>query len=102
MPPAGRSRNVTPGELPPARGFSHATVAGDTVWIGGQIGADATGKVVEPGDIVAQYARAIQKVAIAPPASGCEPAGTAKLTYYVTHLKAHPDNPTAPRAAYSP
>src|SRR5438094_502877 len=55
-----RTRNVNPPELAPARGFSHATVAGDTVWIGGQIGSDPTGKVVEKGDVVAQFARAMR------------------------------------------
>jgi len=100
MQPSGRPRNVNPDELAPARGFSHATVAGDTVWIGGQIGSDATGKVAEPGDIVAQYARAIQNVAIALRASGCEPADTVKLTYYVTDIKAYRDNRSALGAAY--
>src|SRR5438270_12750562 len=100
MQPAGRPRNINPDELAPARGFSQATVAGDTVWIGGQIGSDATGKVVEPGDIVAQYARAIHNVAIALRASGCEPADTVKLTYYVTDIKAYRDNRSALGAAY--
>src|SRR5689334_25367745 len=84
MQPGGRPRNVNPGELAPARGFSHATVAGDTVWIGGQVGSDASGKIVEPGDIVSQYARAIHNVAIALRAAGCEPEDAVKLTYYVT------------------
>ena len=46
MQSAGRPRNVNPRELGPARGFSHATVAGDTVWLGGQIGSDASGRIV--------------------------------------------------------
>ena len=100
MPPAGRPRNVNPGELAPARGFSHATVAGDTVWIGGQIGSDATGKIVEPRDFPSQYARAIQNVAIALRAAGCEPEDTVKLTYYVTDIQAYRDNRGAIGAAY--
>jgi enamine deaminase RidA (YjgF/YER057c/UK114 family) len=100
MQPAGRPHNVNPAELAPARGFSHATVAGDTVWIGGQIGSDATGKIVEPGDIVSQYSRAIQNVAIALRAAGCEPEDTVKLTYYVTDIQAYRDNRGALGAAY--
>jgi enamine deaminase RidA (YjgF/YER057c/UK114 family) len=92
--------NVNPEELAPPRGFSHATVAGDTVWVGGQIGSDATGKVVEPGDMVAQYARAIQNVAIALRAAGCEPEDAVKLTYYVTDIQAYRDNRGAIGAAY--
>src|SRR5438445_71707 len=86
MQSAGRPRNVNPDGLAPARGFSHATVAGDTVWIGGQVGSDQTGKVVEPGDVVAQFGRAIRNVAVALRAAGCGPEDTVKLTYYVTDL----------------
>ena len=100
MQPAGRSRNINPDELPPARGYSHATVAGDTVWIGGQIGSDATGRVVEPGDIVAQYGRAIRNVAIALRAAGFTPDDTVKLTYYVTDMKAYRDSRPGLGSAY--
>jgi enamine deaminase RidA (YjgF/YER057c/UK114 family) len=92
--------NVNPDELAPPRGFSHATVAGDTVWVGGQIGSDASGQVVEPGDMVAQYTRAIRNVAIALRAAGCEPADTVKLTYYVTDISAYRENRKALGAAY--
>jgi enamine deaminase RidA (YjgF/YER057c/UK114 family) len=100
MQPAGRPRNINPEELAPARGFSHATIAGDTVWIGGQIGSDANGKIVEPGDVVAQFARAIENVAIALRAAGCVPEDTVKLTYYVIDLKLYKENLPAIGAAY--
>jgi enamine deaminase RidA (YjgF/YER057c/UK114 family) len=100
MQPAGPSRNVNPEGLAPARGFSHATVAGDTVWVGGQVGSDATGQIVEPGDIVAQYGRAIQNVAAALRAAGFTPEDTVKLTYYVTDIQAYRDNRTGLGAAY--
>jgi enamine deaminase RidA (YjgF/YER057c/UK114 family) len=100
MQPAGPPRNVNPEELAPARGFSHATVAGDTVWVGGQVGSDATGQIVEPGDIVAQYGRAIQNVAAALRAAGFAPEDTVKLTYYVTDIQAYRDNRSALGASY--
>jgi enamine deaminase RidA (YjgF/YER057c/UK114 family) len=100
MQPAGRSRNVNPEELAPARGFSHATVAGDTVWVGGQVGSDASGRIVEPDDIVAQYGRAIHNVAVALRAAGFAPEDTVKLTYYVTDIQAYRDNRKALGAAY--
>jgi len=93
-------RNVNPEELGPARGFSHATVAGDTVWLGGQIGSDATGKVVEPGDLVAQFTRAVRNVAIALRAAGCAPEDTVKLTYYVTGLDHYRSELAAIGSAY--
>ncbi len=100
MQRAGRPQNINPEELAPARGFSHVTVAGDTVWLGGQIGSDATGTVVEPGDVVAQFARAIGNVSIALRAAGCSPSDTVKLTYYVTDLKLYRENLAAIGPAY--
>jgi enamine deaminase RidA (YjgF/YER057c/UK114 family) len=100
MQPAKPSRNVNPEELAPARGFSHATVAGGFVWLGGQIGSDVTGKVPEPGDVVAQFTRAISNVSIALRAVGSVPADTVKLTYYVTDLKTYKDNLRAIGSAY--
>jgi enamine deaminase RidA (YjgF/YER057c/UK114 family) len=91
---------VNPEELAPARGYSHATVAGDTVWIGGQVGSDATGRIVEPGDFVAQYGRAMHNVAVALRAAGFAPEDTVKLTYYVTDMQAYKDNRSALGAAY--
>ena len=86
MQPEDRPRNINPDELAPARGFSHATIAGGTVWIGGQVGSDASGKIVEPGDVVAQFGRAIRNLATALRAAGAAPEDTVKLTYYVTRL----------------
>ncbi len=85
-------RNVNPEELGPARGFAHTTGAGDTVWVGGQVGSDATGSIVEPGNMVAQFERAIRNVATALRAAGCSPEDTVKLTYYVTSVDAYRDN----------
>ncbi len=100
MKPANLPRNVNPEDLGPARGFSHATVAGGFVWLSGQIGSDATGKVPEPGDMVAQYARAVRNISIALRAVGSAPADIVKLTYYVTDLKAYKDNLRAIGSAY--
>ena len=100
MQPVDPPRNVNPEELGPARGFSHATVAGGLVWLGGQIGSDVTGKVPEPGDVVAQFTRAIRNVSIALRAVGSVPADTVKLTYYVTDLKTYKDNLRAIGSAY--
>ncbi len=100
MQSAGPPRNVNPEELGPAKGFAHATVAGDSVWIGGQIGSDASGRVVEPGDLVAQFARAIRNVGIALRAAGCGPEDTVKLTYYVTDLDIYRANLGVIGAAY--
>jgi enamine deaminase RidA (YjgF/YER057c/UK114 family) len=70
------------------------------VWLGGQIGSDASGKVPEPGDIRAQFARAVRNDSIALRAVGSAPADTVKLTYYVTDLRAYKENLGAIGSAY--
>ena len=100
MQSAGPPRHINPEELGPARGFAHVTVAGDLVWLGGQIGCDSTGKVLAPGDVVAQFARAIGNVAIALDAAGCKPFDTVKLTYYVTDVNTYRQNLKAIGSAY--
>jgi enamine deaminase RidA (YjgF/YER057c/UK114 family) len=100
MQPVDIPRNFNPEELAPAKGFSHATVAGGLVWLGGQIGSDSTGKVLEPGDIVAQFKRAAGNVSIALRAAGSAPKDTVKLTYFVTDLKAYKANLRAIGSAY--
>jgi enamine deaminase RidA (YjgF/YER057c/UK114 family) len=82
----GAPRNINPPQLAPARGFSHVTVVGETVWIGGQAGSDLTGNIVEPGNVVAQFARSMRNLATALAAAGCKPEDTVKITYYVTDL----------------
>ena len=99
MQEGDRPRNVNPEGLAPARGFSHATIAGDTVWTGGQIGSDATGKVVE-GGVIPQFEKAIRNLATALHAAGCAPEDTVKLTYYVTRLDEYRQNLPALGAAY--
>jgi enamine deaminase RidA (YjgF/YER057c/UK114 family) len=81
--------NVNPPELGPARGFSHATVAGGFVWLGGQIGSDADGVVQMRRDVGAQFRVAIRNVATALAACGCAPSDVVKLTYYVTDVPAY-------------
>lgn len=80
---------VNPPELGPPVGFSHAARAGELVFTGGQIGCDASGRIVAPGVLVAQFARAIANVATALRAAGCRPQDAVKLTYFVTDVSAY-------------
>ena len=100
MTAGDRPTNLKPKGLGPARGFSHVTVAGGTVWVAGQIGSDDSGAIVEPADVVAQFGRAIRNVAAALEAAGCKPEDTVKLTYYVTDMKAYRENRSGLGAAY--
>src|SRR5919204_548546 len=85
--------HVNPPRLGPARGFSHATRAGDLLWTGGQTGSDESGRIVAPGDLVAQFAQAVRNVGIALEAAGCRPEDAVKLTYYVTDVAGDRANP---------
>jgi enamine deaminase RidA (YjgF/YER057c/UK114 family) len=78
-----------PEELGPHPGFSHAASAAGLVFVSGQIGADAGGRVVSPGEIVAQFTQAIRNVATALAAAGAGPEHALKLTYFVTDREAY-------------
>jgi enamine deaminase RidA (YjgF/YER057c/UK114 family) len=84
-----RVRLVNPPGLAPAVGFSHAAIAGGWIFLGGQIGSDASGAVLHPGDIVAQFGQAIRNVVEALAAARCSPEDVVKLTYYVTDAAAY-------------
>jgi enamine deaminase RidA (YjgF/YER057c/UK114 family) len=87
-------------ELGPAAGFSHVAAAGDLVVLGGQVGCDSSGRVVEPGDLVAQFRRAIRNVGTALRAAGSTPERALKLTYFVTDVEAYRANLGAIGTAY--
>ena len=89
-----------PEELGPPVGFSHAAAAGELVVLGGQIGCDSSGRVLAPGDIAAQFARAIENVATALRAAVSSPEQAVKLTYFVTDVAAYRANLKAIGAAY--
>lgn len=89
-----------PPELGPPIGFSHAAAAGGIVVLGGQVGCDASGRIIAPGDLVAQFAVAIRNVAIALRAAGSAPERAIKLTYFVTDAGAYRANLKPIGAAY--
>jgi enamine deaminase RidA (YjgF/YER057c/UK114 family) len=78
-----------PAELPAPAGYAHASSAGDLVFIGGQVGCDASGRIQEPSDVAAQFARAIANVGVALKAAGCRADDVIKLTYLVTDVAAY-------------
>ena len=80
---------INPSRLSSPVGFSHVAEAAGWVWLGGQIGADASGRVENPADIAVQFALAIRNVATALEAAGCQPENVVKLTYYVTDVAAY-------------
>jgi enamine deaminase RidA (YjgF/YER057c/UK114 family) len=84
-------RIINPGSLSPPIGFSHAVESrgGRVIWLGGQNGTDAEGKIVAPGDFVAQFDRALENIVAAVRAAGGEPQHVVKLSLYVSDVQAY-------------
>jgi enamine deaminase RidA (YjgF/YER057c/UK114 family) len=57
-------RLVNPAALAPPRGFNHGilTSGGQWLFLAGQDASDAQGRIVAPGDVVAQYEQALRNV----------------------------------------
>jgi enamine deaminase RidA (YjgF/YER057c/UK114 family) len=74
-------RIVNPPELGPPRGFSHAVVAGDTIYLAGQIGEGDT--------LPQQFDAALARLVVALRAAGAEPADLVSLQVYTTDVPAY-------------
>jgi enamine deaminase RidA (YjgF/YER057c/UK114 family) len=83
------SRRINPAGLSTPRGYAHVVVAsgGRTVYISGQVSADAKGEVVGKGDLKAQTTRVFENLRIALAAAGAEPKNVVKKNIYVVNLK---------------
>lgn len=55
---------INPPQLAPPRGFNHGILAsgGSILFLAGQDAGDATGKIVAPGDLVAQYEQVLKNL----------------------------------------
>ncbi len=77
---------IDPPELPRPSGFAHAVAGtGRTVFLAGQTAQDAAGGIV-PGNIVAQFERALANLLTALRAAGGEPEQLAALTIYLVDV----------------
>jgi enamine deaminase RidA (YjgF/YER057c/UK114 family) len=77
---------IDPPELPRPSGFAHAVAGtGRTVFLAGQTAQDAAGRIV-PGNIVAQFERALANLLTALRAAGGEPEQRAALTIYIVDV----------------
>ena len=79
---------VNPPELGTPSGFSHAVVSrgGRTVWLAGQTALDAEGRIVAPGDVVAQFEQALGNLLTALRAAGGEPEHLVTMTTYIVDV----------------
>jgi enamine deaminase RidA (YjgF/YER057c/UK114 family) len=94
-------RIVNPETLAPPQGFAHAVVAapGRTVYLGGQIGCDRTGRVT--ADTVSeQFDDAAANVVEALRAAGGAPEHLVSLQIFVTDVEAYRASSAPVGAAY--
>jgi enamine deaminase RidA (YjgF/YER057c/UK114 family) len=76
---------VNPASLPVPRGYSHGTLAGATLHLGGQTALDADMKIV-PGGIVEQFRQAFGNVLTTLREAGGEPQDLVSITIYLTDI----------------
>jgi enamine deaminase RidA (YjgF/YER057c/UK114 family) len=76
---------VKPASLPEPRGYSHGTLTGNTLYLGGQTALDNDMKIVR-GGIVAQFRQAFSNILETLAAAGGVPADLASITLYLTDI----------------
>ncbi|MDH6220331.1 RidA family protein [Streptomyces pseudovenezuelae] len=76
---------VNPDSLPAPSGYSHGTLAGNTLYLGGQTALDADMQIV-PGGIVAQFRQSFGNVLTTLREAGGEPKDLVSLTIYLTDI----------------
>lgn len=79
-------RRVDPPELARPSGFSHAVVAGGTVYLAGQTALDAGGRIVGD-DVVTQFEQALTNLLTALRAADGQPADLVSLTVYIVDME---------------
>lgn len=80
---------INPPELCPTYGWTHvvASCGGKTIHVSGQVGIDANGKIVGPGDLKLQTERAFENVRLALAAAGAKFDDVVKTSLFVVGLK---------------
>ncbi len=76
---------INPSSLPTPRGFSHGTLSGNTLYLGGQTALDATMSIVT-GGIVQQFRQAFSNVLITLAEVGGQPSDLVSITIYLTDI----------------
>ena len=76
---------VNPASLPKPRGYSHGTLSGNTLYLGGQTALDRDMRIV-PGGIVEQFRQAFGNVLTTLREAGGEPGDLVSITLYLTDI----------------
>jgi enamine deaminase RidA (YjgF/YER057c/UK114 family) len=76
---------INPAALPAPRGYSHGTLSGTTLYLGGQTALDADMTIVE-GGIVEQFRQAFGNVITTLREAGGVPEDLVTITIYLTDI----------------
>ena len=76
---------INPASLPTPRGYSHGTLSGNTLYLGGQTALDKDMRIV-PGGIVAQFRQAFSNVLVTLSEAGGVPEDLVSITIYLTDI----------------
>jgi enamine deaminase RidA (YjgF/YER057c/UK114 family) len=76
---------INPASLPTPRGYSHGTLAANTLYLGGQTALDAEMRIVA-GGIVEQFRQAFGNVLTTLAAAGGVPTDLVSITLFLTDI----------------
>ncbi|MBX9602664.1 MAG: RidA family protein [Bryobacteraceae bacterium] len=87
---SAQTRHIQPDGLSKPTTYTHVVAASgkETVYVSGQVSADAKGQIVGKGDLKAQTAQAMENLKIALAAAGCTFDHVVKMTTFVVNFKA--------------
>ncbi len=85
MPEQVGKRIIAPAGLAQPRGFNHGVITsgGRILWLAGQDASDAEGRIVSPGDLVAQLDQALHNLHTVVHEAGGQMTDIVKLTIFV-------------------
>ena len=76
---------INPSGLPKPKGYSHGTLSGNTLYLGGQTALDVNMQIV-PGGIVEQFRQAFGNVLTTLRTAGGVPEDLVTITIYLTDI----------------
>lgn len=82
---------VLPEGWPAPRGYANGYRLGNTLFVGGQVAFDTTGRIIGAGDFLAQFGQALRNVRAVVEAAGGRPEQVGRMTVYVTDRRAYLD-----------
>lgn len=85
---AAQTKFINPDGLSKPTSYTHVVVAGNTVYISGQVSSNEKGEVVGKGDLRAQTTRVFENLKTCLTAAGVTFSDIVKMNTYVVNLKA--------------